>query len=364
LPTAEAESGSDPTEPVQGPAQPTLPHQDTTALAQYVERLQPWLKDSTVTELCVNRPGELHVERASGWVCERVPFASYLWCQAFAKLVAGVTKQRVNAESPLLSASLPTGERVQVVLPPAVATGTVAITIRRPNSRVWGLEELARGGVFERCVGTGRAAVDPVEIDLRQCYDEGRWADFLQRAVVARKNIVVSGATGSGKTTVTKGLILEIPRSERLVVLEDAAELNLSSHANSVRLLYSKDGQGLARVSAKQLLEASLRMRPDRILLAELRSEEAYYYLRNVNSGHPGSITSVHASSATLAFEQLTLLVKESGPGQALAREDIRGLLEQLVDVIVQCALDGQRRYVKEIWWRDAGRGECGARVV
>ena len=117
--------------------------QDTTALAQYVEKLQPWLNDPTVTELCVNRPGELHVERASGWTREGMPFASFLWCQAFAKLVAGVTKQRVNAESPLLSASLPTGERVQVVLPPAVANGTVAITIRRPNGRVWGLEDLA-----------------------------------------------------------------------------------------------------------------------------------------------------------------------------------------------------------------------------
>ena len=117
-----------------------------------------------------------------------------------------------------------------------------------------------------------------------------------------------------------------------------------------MRLLYSKERQGLARVSAKQLLEASLRMRPDRILLAELRGEEAYYYLRNVNSGHPGSITSVHASSAALAFEQLTLLVKESPAGQTLARSDIQGLLVQLVDVVVQCAVEGQRRFVKE--WR------------
>lgn len=126
-----------------------------------------------------------------------------------------------------------------------------------------------------------------------------------------RKNIPVSGLTGWGKTTLTRGLVLEIQRDERLIVLEDAAELSLSGHPNSVRLLYSKDGQGLARVTAKQLLEASLRLRPDRILLAELRGEEAYYYLRNVNSGHPGSITSIHASSAALAFEQLTLLVKE-----------------------------------------------------
>ena len=357
MPIAEADSSREPSELAHGPVRSTLPmhlSQDTTALAQYVEKLQPWLNDPTVTELCVNRPGELHVERANGWTREGMPFASFLWCQAFAKLVAGVTKQRVNAESPLLSASLPTGERVQVVLPPAVANGTVAITIRRPNGRVWGLDELASGGVFERCVGSGAAAADPCEVELRRCYDAGRWAYFLKRAVVARKNIVVSGATGSGKTTLTKGLILEIPRTERLIVLEDAAELNLTSHANAVRLLYSKDGQGLARVSAKQLLEASLRMRPDRILLAELRGEEAYYYLRNVNSGHPGSITSVHASSAALAFEQLTLLVKESPAGRELARSDIRALLHELVDVVVQCGVENQRRFVREIYWKDA----------
>ena len=179
---------------------------------------------------------------------------------------------------------------------------------------------------------------------------------FLRLAVRSRKNIVVSGATGSGKTTLTKALIREIPGTERLVVLEDAAELALDSHPNSVRLFYSKDAQGLARVSAKQLLEASLRMRPDRILLAELRGEEAYYYLRNVNSGHPGSITSVHASSAQLAFEQLTLLVKESAAGRELARADIRALLEELVDVVVQCERDvAGRRVVREVYWKGAG---------
>jgi len=328
---------------------------DPSALGQYVEALSPWLNDATVTEICIHRPGEAHIERASGWSCESAPFASYLWCQAFAKLVAGATKQRVNAESPLLSASLPSGERVQVVLPPAVTAETVAIVIRRPSGRVWGLEELARGGVFERCVGAGSGAADAQEAELRRLYTGGEWAAFLKLAVRLRKNIVVSGATGSGKTTLTKGLVLEIPDDERLIVLEDAAELSLATHPNSVRLLYSKDGQGLARVSAKQLLEASLRMRPDRILLAELRGEEAYYYLRNVNSGHPGSITSVHASSAELAFEQLTLLVKESGPGRELARSDIRALLDQLIDIVVQCGVEGQRRTVREIWWKGTG---------
>ena len=106
------------------------------------------------------------------------------------------------------------------------------------------------------------------------------------RAVLSRKNILVSGPTGSGKTTWTKALIREIPQDERLIAIEDARELVLDMHPNHVRLFYSKDDQGLARVTPKQLLESCLSMKPDRILLAELRSEEAFDYLRNVNSGH------------------------------------------------------------------------------
>ena len=118
----------------------------------------------------------------------------------------------------------------------------------------------------------------------------------MRLAVRSRKNILVSGPTGSGKTTWTKALIREIPSSERLITIEDAKELVLDRHPNHVRLFYSKDDQGIARVTPKQLLECCLRMKPDRILLAELRAEEAFDYLRNVNSGHPGSITSVHAA--------------------------------------------------------------------
>ena len=328
---------------------------DPSALGQFTAQLEPWLEDRAVTEICINRPGRVFVERSQGWSQEAAEFASYDWCQQFARLVAGASRQRVNSESPLLSASLPSGQRVQVVLPPAAERGTVAIVIRRPSDRVWGLEELASVGAFERCAASGGVASEGREQELERLYAAGDWRGFLALAVRSRKNIVVSGATGSGKTTLTKALVTEIPFDERLIVLEDAAELALGSHPNSVRLLYSKDGQGLAKVSAKQLLEASLRMRPDRILLAELRGEEAYHYLRNVNSGHPGSITSVHASSAELAFEQLGLLVKESGPGREMARSDIRALLDQLIDIVVQCAVDGQRRYVKEVYWKGAG---------
>ena len=173
----------------------------------------------------------------------------------------------------------------------------------------------------------------------------------MRRAVLSRKNILVSGPTGSGKTTWTKALIREIPQDERLIAIEDARELVLDTHPNHVRLFYSKDDQGLARVTPKQLLESCLRMRPDRILLAELRSEEAFDYLRNVNSGHPGSITSVHAGSCELAFEQLVLLIKQSAGGRSLARADIKSLLYLLIDVVIQFGVERHQRFIKEIYF-------------
>ena len=176
----------------------------------------------------------------------------------------------------------------------------------------------------------------------------------MRLAVRSRRNIIVSGPTGSGKTTWTKALIREIPSEERLITIEDARELLLDRHPNHVRMFYSKDDQGLARVTPKQLLESCLRMKPDRILLAELRSEEAFDYLRNVNSGHPGSITSIHAASAELAFEQLVLLVKQSRAGCELSRRDIKHLLYLLVDVVIQFGVERHERFIKEIWYEPA----------
>jgi len=196
--------------------------------------------------------------------------------------------------------------------------------------------------------------LDETERELQRLLSSNQYEQFMRLAVKSRKNILVSGPTGSGKTTWTKALIREIPPEERLVTIEDAQELVLDRHPNHVRLFYSKDDQGLARVTPKQLLESCLRMKPDRILLAELRAEEAFDYLRNVNSGHPGSITSVHATSAELAFEQLVLLVKQSQGGRELSRGDIKSLLYMLVDVVIQFGVERHERFIKEIWYDPA----------
>jgi type IV secretion system protein VirB11 len=327
---------------------------DSSALDLTLRALRPFLSRPQVTELCINRPGEAFLETATGWVCEPAPFATYEWCHRFAKLVANSTRQRIDEESPLLSASLPTGERVQIVLPPATAQGCVAITLRRPSDEVWSIEDLSASGIF-RATRRATDELEEAETELLRLLAAEHYEAFMRLAVRARKNILVSGPTGSGKTTWTKALIREIPGEERLITIEDAQELILDRHPNHVRLFYSKDDQGLARVTPKQLLESCLRMKPDRILLAELRAEEAFDYLRNVNSGHPGSITSIHAASAELAFEQLVLLVKQSRGGQELPRADIKNLLYLLVDVVVQFGVERHQRFIREVWY-DPGR--------
>jgi type IV secretion system protein VirB11 len=323
---------------------------DASALDLNLRALRPLLGNPNITEVCINRPGEAFVETHSGWHCEPLRFADFDWCRRLASLVANSTRQRIDETSPLLSASLPSGERVQIVLPPATTAATVAITIRRPSDEAWSVEDLARRGIFRRTQRAGDV-LDGAETELLRLLDTHDYIAFMQLAVRCRKNILVSGPTGSGKTTWTKALIREIPSDERLITIEDAKELVLDRHPNHVRLFYSKDDQGLARASPKQLLECCLRMKPDRILLAELRSEEAFDYLRNVNSGHPGSITSVHATSAELAFEQLVLLVKQSPGGRELARQDIKSLLYLLVDVVIQFGVERHERYIKEIWY-------------
>ncbi len=329
---------------------PTARPEEVSALGLTLRALRPLLANTDVMELCINRPMEAFLETRDGWHREPLPFADFDWCSRLAKLVANSTQQRIDATAPLLSASLPTGERVQIVIPPATTAGCVAIAIRRPADQVWSIEELRRRGIFR---GTRQAGqrLDDTEEELLRLLASSDYEAFMRLAVRSRKNILVSGPTGSGKTTWTKALIREIPSDERLVTIEDAKELVLDRHPNHVRLFYSKDDHGVARVTPKQLLESCLRMKPDRILLAELRAEEAFDYLRNVNSGHPGSITSVHATSAELAFEQLVLLVKQNPSGRELARHDIKSLLYLLIDVVIQFGVERHERFIKEIWF-------------
>ncbi|AGF74936.1 type IV secretion protein VblB11 [Bartonella australis AUST/NH1] len=322
--------------------------------------LDDYLNDEELFEIVVNRPGEIMVEGPGGWQTHQLEALTYDELAGIAKVVAAYTMQKISAENPILSATLPNNERIQIVLPPAMAPNTISMTIRKPSSRTFTLEELDDKGLFSVTECVSFTPIDQMaerleelkddERELTRLFIEKNFLGFLDKAVFTQQNILISGKTGSGKTTLSKALIAKIPEDERILTIEDTPEL-IVPHANKVQLFYSKDNQGLAKAGAKELLESGLRMRPDRILLQELRDGTAFYYIRNVNSGHPGSITTVHASSALSAFEQMTLLVKESDGGGDLARDDIRGLLISMIDVIIQCKrLEGKFR-VTEIYF-------------
>jgi type IV secretion system protein VirB11 len=320
---------------------------DTAVLQHYLEPLRRYLEPADVTELVINRPAEFAVERLGGWEWFEDANLTEASLRPLAVAAAAATSQDVTAETPICSTVLPTGERCQIVLPPAAEH--VSLTLRKPSAKTFGMADFAKSGLFD-AVSLSSDALKPEEAALIAKREAGDWMGFFETAVKARKNILISGATGSGKTTFAKGLIQLIPDHERLLTIEDAREL-IVPHRNVVHMLYAKDGQGLAHIGAKQLLESALRMRPDRILLQELRDGTAFFYLRNVNSGHPGSITTIHADSAALAFEQLTLLVKESEGGRDLARDDIRSLLHLLVDIVVQMKRVEGRFRITEVWY-------------
>jgi type IV secretion system protein VirB11 len=277
-------------------------------------------------------------------------------CLSLATAVATFCDQQINQERPLLAATLPSGERIQFAIPPAVPRGTVSITVRKPSELILKLSDFERDGLFdrlhehrnsERCAGD--QGLRPFEQELLALQSAGRYAEFLRLAVRKHQTMVVSGKTGSGKTTFMKGLVEEAPHHERLITIQDTAELTLPNHPNVVHLFYSKDAQGTARVTAKSLLEACLRMKPDRIFLAELRGEECFSFIRLAASGHPGSITSVHAGSCALALEQMSLMIRESGAGGGLHMDEIKALLHLVVDVFVQLDRDERGRFIAEI---------------
>jgi len=319
--------------------------------------LRPILAREDVTDLCINGPGLLFVEGAHGWERMRADNLSGDWLQRFALAVASYRSAKIGERSPILSGHLPSGERIQIVLPPAAEAPS--ITIRRPSTVTFSLDELAARGTFAP-VSRGDASLAQHRATARKrlagwCDDDPKSVPALLREIVAhRLNVIVSGASGSGKTTLSKAMIAEIPRDERLIAIEDARELTFP-HENVARLYYNRDGVGVSPVSVRDLLVACLRMKPDRIMLAELRDDEAYYYLRNVNSGHPGSITTLHANSARSAVEQLMLMVRQSSAGAGLTREDIRGLVASLVDVIVQM----ERKRVTEIYFLPEAAEPC-----
>jgi type IV secretion system protein VirB11 len=193
-----------------------------------------------------------------------------------------------------------------------------------------------------------------LDAQLSALLEEGRTAEFLRLAIRSRKNIIVSGGTSTGKTTFLNALLKEVPLEERLILIEDTPEIQMD-HPNGLGLLAVRGTQGEAQVTTDDLVQASLRMRPDRIILGELRGPEAASFLRAVNTGHPGSITTVHADSPRGAVDQLSLLVLQAGLN--LGRAEIAEYVRGIVDVFVQLSRREGRRSVSQITFR--GRADA-----
>lgn len=313
-------------------------------LSAFLTPLSPWLSRPEVTDLLVNAPGEVWVETASeGMRREPAPGLDETTLQRLVRQIAAVSSQGVNREHPLLSATLPEGSRVQVVAPPATRGGTV-LAVRKHLISDLSLEDLAGGGLFDRQAPTDLE--EKAEARLSALLDSGDSLGALREAVRRRKTIVISGGTGSGKTTLLNALVKEIDPSERLVAIEDAAEIRLD-HPNSVGLIAVRGEMGEARVDADALLTAALRLRPDRILLGELRGSEAFAFLRAVNSGHPGSITTIHADSPTGALDQIGLLALTSGLD--LGWDRIQAYVTRVIDLVVQIERAGSSRRIVDI---------------
>lgn len=313
------------------------PAKRDVALREYALILRKYLDAPGVTELCINKPEEIWTENQFGWSRFEEPTLNIGRLRGLVKLISSFCGEVCDETKPLLSASLPDGERVQIVLPPAVEPGTVSITIRKPSTAIFTRADYEEDGLTDEVDQAG--TVSRVDDSLLRLKQNGQYWDFFELAVREKKNIVISGETGSGKTTFGKTIVNFIPEHERIITIEDTREIFLQNHPNHVHLLYSAGGQGTTDVSAKELLQSCLRMNPSRILLAEIRSKVAYDYLVNVSSGHPGSITTVHAGTCAEAFEMLMLRMKESPEGRELSRPDIMGLLRAKIDVVIQFAI-------------------------
>ena len=322
---------------------------DSVYLSRYLEPFLRHLDSDRISELCVNTPGEVWIERAGAPFMERIhdPHVTTEHLLRLAHLLAGHTDQAVNETNPLLSTLLPTGERVQIILEPAATRG-IALSIRRQVVRDLSLEDYKSAGAFKAVNVSRTAAHREEDTELRALVANHDIASFLDLAVKNKKNIIVSGGTSTGKTTFLNALLKSIDPRERIVTIEDTQEV-MPRQENWVSLLASKGGQGAARVTIQDLLEASLRLRPDRLLLGELRGAEAATFLRAVNTGHPGSITTVHADTARSALEQISLMVLQANLG--LKREEILAYIRSVIDCVVQLKRVDGCRVVSDIWW-------------
>jgi pilus assembly protein CpaF len=327
----------DPRHQTREPSQRAALIQEVLNLVVGLGPLEELLVDPSVTEVMVNGHDKVFFEREGCLYASTVVFDDEQQLRMVIDRIVGPLGRRVDEQSPLVSARLKQGHRVNVVIPPLALDGPI-LTIRKFRDEIFTLGELV-----------SRKSV------------EERIARLLRWAVLGRKNIAVSGGTGSGKTTLLNALSVEIPPDERIITIEDAAELRFTTHPHVVRLeARMKNIEGTGEVSIRDLVTNALRMRPDRIVVGECRGAEALDMLQAMNTGHDGSLTTLHANSPGDVISRLVMMVRYA---MDLPVEVIEEQIGSALDLIVQIDRDacGVRR-VTELC--SCGAVEDGARLT
>jgi len=321
-----------------------------TSVRELLRPLAPYLDTPGATDIAINRPGEVFVEAGPLWRRHSAPELTLARCWSLATAIATYANQRVDAQYPLLSAQLPGLQRIQIAVPPAVEEGTVALAIRIPDTTIRSFDVYQAQGCFGRYLwarpprlADHLADLDRTQRALIAHLEQRALGAFLQLAVREKLNIVFVGDTGSGKTSLMKSACSHIPAEERLITIEDVREIYLPNHPNRVHMLYARPGQGMATLQPADLLAANLRMKPDRVLLAELRGGEAFDFLKLLTTGHSGSLSSYHAESCALAIERYILMCKEHPQAGIYDADALRRLVALTIDVIVHIKVE--RRY-------------------
>jgi type IV secretion system protein VirB11 len=316
---------------------------NAVALCTYLKPFDCYFAMEEVSEICINRPEEVWVERSGRFERFARPDLTLVFLWQLAKLVAEFNHRAISAETPTLSATLPNGFRIQWVVEPACARGSFICSIRKPSVVNVALADYFQDSALQQHKEKGQQQA------LLHAFAQDDYVTFLKRAVLSKQNIMISGGTSTGKTTVLNLLLKNVPLTERLITIETDREV-FSEHANVVHLLATEEGKSLSQTTMLDLLKVTLRLRPDRILVSELRSKEAFAYLRAINSGHPGSITTLHAESTAASFEQLAFMVMQSECG--LTQAEVMAYAKSIVDIVVQVKrTDTGKRFISEIYF-------------
>lgn len=315
--------------------------------------LKPWFEDPEVNEILLNKPQEIYVEKKGKLLAHRIEEYHERRLGMLFQLIANENQQELTPQKPLLSGSLFDGARVQLVLPPTAKH--YALSIRRKVTRAFTLDHYQADHFYDEAmafdISQGRAEyLSSDEKSLLDLYQKKSWDAFIRQAILLRKNIVISGGTSSGKTTFLNACLQHIPMDERLIILEDTREVQ-TAHQNQVNLLASKGDQGLAKVSMQDLVQCCLRLRPDRIIMGEIRGKEILDFVSACSTGHEGSITSIHANNPRIAFMRMTQMYKLNAV-PSMSDEDILRELKEVVDIIVQVAKTPEGRKVQSIYYK------------